>query len=381
MRMNVIPAKLPAMPAQPSRVVVITGGSSGIGRCTARVFARHGWRVGLIARGKAGLAAAAQDVHLAGSISAVAVADVTDSAALEQAAQAITASLGPIDAWINAAGNGVYGRLLDIPEEEYRRVTDVTYMGTVNGTRVALRRMLPQDRGTIINVCSGVAFHGLPLMTSYVGAKAAVRGFGQSMRAELRLSKSRVHVGTVFPPAVNTPFFSHSPSYMGFPSRPVPPVYQPEVVARALYLAATGRYREMTISSIVLAFSLVSRLSPNLAGWLTERLRFDQMLSRDPAAIDAEEYSLFSPPLRMFGVHGPFGHRARGWSAQVWLREVFHRLSIWELLNRRSVGQAQERAQDMKSAVPLPPVPGCTMPDPAPGGSGAPAGAASNSHR
>ena len=363
----------------PARVVVITGGSSGIGRCTARVFARHGWKVGLIARGTAGLAAAAEDVRLAGAIGAVAVADVADSAALERAAESLVAALGPFDAWINAAGNGVYGRLLDVPEDEYRRVTDVTYMGTVNGTRTALRRMMPRDHGTIVNVCSGIAFHGLPLMTSYVGAKAAVRGFGQSVRAELKLSRSRVHVGTVFPPAVNTPFFSHSPSYMGFPSRPVPPVYQPEIVAQALYMAATGRHREMTVSSIVLAFSLVSRLSPTLAAWLTERLRFDALLSRDPAALDAEEHTLFTPPLRIFGVHGPFGHRARRWSAQVWLRGNCQKLG--DLLFSRGMAQVGRPLPDAPPAPRSRPAPAGTAPDPARAGSDAPAAAASDSGR
>jgi len=376
--MNVILAEFPAVSATvssnasggipPGRVVVITGGSSGIGRCTARLFAQHGWKVGLIARGTAGLAATAQDVRKTGATVAAAAADVTDSAALEQACDTITAALGPIDTWINAAGNGVYGKLLDVPEEEFRRVTDVTYMGTVNGTRTALRRMVPRDRGTIINVCSGVAFHGLPFMTSYAGAKAAVRGFGQSVRIELRQANSQVQVSTVFPPAVNTPFFSHSPSYMGFPSRPVPPVYQPEVVAQALYLVATGRYREMTISSVVLAFSLVSRLSPGLAAWLMEQLRLDAMLSRDPAAVEAEEHTLFAPAKRVFGVHGPFGDRARSWSAQVWLHRAWH-----AVFNRSSIRLRKaplSRPEPFESAV-----------DPAPAGSDAPVAAASGSSR
>ncbi len=349
------------------RVVVITGGSSGIGRCTARLFARRGWDVGLIARGADGLAAAAADVRAAGGLAVAAAADVADGEALERAAQTITASLGPVDVWINAAGNGVYGRLLDIPDAEYRRVTEVTYMGTVNGTRSALRCMMPRGRGVIVNVCSGIAFNGLPLMTSYVGAKAAVRGFGQSVRGELRLARSRVRLCTVFPPAVNTPFFSHAPSYMGFPSRPVPPVYQPEVVAQALYLAADGRQREMTVSSVVTAFALVSRLSPALAAWLTERLRFDALLSRDPAAAEAEEPCLFAPPRRVFGVHGPFGRRARGWSAQVWLH-----------------GACRALGGVLRPARPAPrsrPRPACASPDPAPAGSGPPPGTASDRPR
>jgi short-subunit dehydrogenase len=368
-----VSSPIPATP-HPRRVVMITGGSSGIGRCTARVFARRGWNVGLIARGAAGLAAAAEDVRLEGSVSAVAVADVADNAALERAAEQIVAALGPPDAWINAAGNGVYGRLLDVPEDEYRRVTDVTYMGTVNGTRTALRRMLPRDHGTIINVCSGVAFHGLPLMTSYAGAKAAVRGFSQSVRVELKLAKSRVHVCTVFPPAVNTPFFSHAPSHMGFPSRPVPPVYQPEIVAQALYLAATGRRREMTISSIVAVFALVSRVSPSLAAFLTEQLQFEKMLSRDPAANACEEPSLFAPPGRVLGVHGPFGSRARGWSAQVWLLGACQTLFRHGSLFRRAAAAAPPAPRLLSE-------PARAARDPAPGGSDVQGGVASGTSR
>ena len=363
--MNEIVSQSPRSLAEDCRpVAVITGGSSGIGRCTARLFARRGWKVGLIARSAAGLAACAEDVRAAGAACAMAVGDVADSTALAEAAARIEAELGPIDVWVNAAGNGVYGRLLDVPEEEFRRVTDVTYMGTVNGTRIALRRMLPRDRGSIVNVCSGVAFHGLPLMTSYSGAKAAVRGFSQSVRVELRLADSAVHLCTVFPPAVNTPFFSHAPSHMGFPSRPVPPVYQPEIVAQAIYLAATGRRREMTISSIVTAFAMISRLSPSLAAWLTERLRVDAMLSRDPAASACEEPSLFAPPGRVLGVHGPFGNRARRWSAQVWL------LGVWQALFSRPAGSA-------RPATVSPPAPGHAAPDPAHADSEAPAAAAS----
>ncbi len=347
-------------------VVVITGGSSGIGRCTAELFARRGWNVGLIARGGDGLSQTAGDVAKAGGVSATANADVSDGDALEQAAAQLTDRLGGVDVWINAAGNGVYGSLLDVPDAEFRRVTEVTYMGTVNGTRCALRHMLPGNRGTIVNVCSGIAFCGLPLMTSYAGAKAAVRGFSQSVRAELRLSRSRVHVCTVFPPAVNTPFFSHAPSYMGAPSRPLPPVYQPEIVAQALYLAATGRRREMTVSSTVLAFALVSRLSPSLAAWLTEQVRFETMLSRDAAASQSEEPSLFGPPQRVHGVRGPFG--ARGWSAHVWLlgvaRSLFSGVAEWP-----------------RPAPPSLPGPGHAAPGPAQAGSDGSAGIASNTAR
>lgn len=301
------------------RVVVITGGSSGIGRCTAALFAQRGWRVGLIARGKQGLDAASRDVEAAGARAATAEADVTDSKALAAAADAIVNALGPIDAWINCAGNGVYGRLEDVSEREFRRVTDVTYHGTVTGTRLALSHMRKRGQGNIVNVCSGIAFHGLPLMSSYAGAKAAVRAFGQAIRGELRLERSPVRITTVFPPAVNTPFFSHAVSHMGWPARPARPLYQPEVVALGIWQAMVSGRAEMNISGTVATFSLATRLAPRLMGWCVGQMGFERQLTRDPGACALQEPTLFEPSQRVFTVHGPFGRRARGWSAQLWL--------------------------------------------------------------
>lgn len=308
----------------PSGVVIITGGSSGIGRCTASVFARAGWRVGLIARSAAGLADAAEEVGAFGGMVAMAVADVTDSAALETAASRLEDGLGPMTVWINAAGNGVYGRFVDVPEREFRQVTEVTYLGTVNGTRVALSRMRPRDRGTIVNVCSGVVFHGLPLMTSYSGAKAAVRAFGQALRVELAFEHSRVRVSTVFPPAVNTPFFAHAITHMGWPARPVPPVYQPDVIARAIFLAARAGRPEMTISGTVAAFAVLSRIAPVWTGLVIRRLGVDGQRGAETA--DAVP-TVFAPSKEASGAYGTFGRHARRWSLQVTLRRFFFRLS------------------------------------------------------
>ena len=310
-----------------SQVVIITGGSSGLGRCTAAIFARHGWRVGLIARGAGGLAAAAADVVAAGGVPAVAVADVMDSAGLAAAAASIEQALGPADVWINAAGNGVYGRFIDVPEAEFRQVTEVTYLGTVNGTRVALSLMRPRGCGTIVNVCSGVVFHGLPLMTSYSGAKAAVRAFGQALRIELAFERSRLRVSTVFPPAVNTPFFNHAISHMGWPARPVPPVYQPDVVARGIYMAAMTGRPEMTISGTVAAFALLSRIAPVLTGAVIRRLGVDGHLTRDAAADHGASPTVFAPSDEPSAVHGAFGQRARRWSSQMGLRRLYVRLA------------------------------------------------------
>jgi short-subunit dehydrogenase len=309
------------------QVVIITGGSSGLGRCTAAIFARQGWRVGLIARGAAGLAAAAADVDAAGGMAAIAIADVRDSAGLAAAAAAIEQALGPVTVWINAAGNGVYGRFTDVPEAEFRQVTEVTYLGTVNGTRTALALMRPRGDGTIVNVCSGVVFHGLPLMTSYSGAKAAVRAFGQALRIELAFERSRLRVSTVFPPAVNTPFFRHAISHMGWPARPVPPVYQPDVVARGIYMAAMTGRPEMTISGTVACFALLSRVAPVLTGAVIRRLGVEGHLTRDAALDQGTAPTVFAPSDEPSAVHGVFGRRARRWSVQMVLRRLCGRLA------------------------------------------------------
>lgn len=305
------------------RVVIITGGSSGIGRCTAALFARRGWKVGLIARGKEGLAASRRDIEAAGGCAATAQAEVTDGPALARAADAIVAELGPVDVWINCAGNGVYGRFDDVPQREFQRVTDVTYHGAVNGTRVALANMRPRDTGNIVNVCSAIAFHGLPLMSSYAGAKAAVRAFGQAVQGELRLERSRIRISTVFPPAVNTPFFSHAVSHMGWPARPAWPVYQPEVVAQGIWQAVISGRREMTISGTAAAFSLANRISPGLIAWCMSRFGIERQLTRDPDTCRLQEPTLFAVSQRLFDVHGPFGKGARKHSMHLFAERQF----------------------------------------------------------
>ena len=275
--------------------------------------------MGLIARGWAGLQAAAANVEAEGGKAAFAAADVTCSASLAQAAAAIIAELGTPDVWINCAGNGIYGRFTSVPEIEFNHVTAVTYGGTVNGCRIALDLMRPRGRGTIVNVCSAVAYHGMPLMASYAGAKAAVRGFGQSVRAELRIERSAIRLCAVFPPAVNTPFFSHAKSYMGWPARPAPPVYQPEVVAAGIYLAAQSGAAETVISGTVAIFAFVNRVSPQLIAWAMTKLGFEGQLTRDAEASRLEEPTLFVPSPEASPVHGPFSQQARRRSLHLWL--------------------------------------------------------------
>jgi NAD(P)-dependent dehydrogenase (short-subunit alcohol dehydrogenase family) len=318
----------------PHKTVIITGGSSGIGRCTAALLAGQGWRVGIIARGRAGLADVAAELQAGGGMVAVAVGDVTSRSALGLAAGEIVKMLGLPDVWINCAGNGVYGRFGSVPEDEFDRVTAVTYTGTVNGCRVALGLMRPGGAGTIVNVCSAIAFHGMPLMTSYAGAKAAVRGFAQSWRAELRMERSAIRVCTVFPPAVNTPFFSHAISHLGWPARPARPVYQPEVVARALLLAAQRAPGEMVVSGTAALFSFASRFSPGLIAYTMTRLGFEGQLTRDAGAARVEAPTLFAPSAEAYPVHGPFGRYARRHSVQQWLSRL-----TWVLYRRSGAGR------------------------------------------
>jgi short-subunit dehydrogenase len=308
-------------------VVVITGASSGIGRCAAALFARQGWRVGLVARGEAGLQAASGDVEDQGAMAATARADVIDLDALEEAATCIERALGPMDVWVNCAGNATFGRFLDTPAAEFQRVTDVTYLGTVNGTRVALRRMLPRDRGRIVNVCSGVAFRGMPLLSSYSGAKHAVRGFSQSVRAELAQDGSRVRLTTIFPPAVNTPFCDHAVSHMGRPGRPMAPVYQPEIVAEAILVAAVTGAREMPVSFTTVLFSLCTRLVPRLVDRAIHRLGYARQLADAATLATPRATTLFAASDCVSPVRGRFDAEARSRSLHVLILRVFAQFS------------------------------------------------------
>ena len=347
-----------------AQVVIITGGSSGIGRCTAALFARRGWKVGLIARGAEGLAASLRDVEAFGGSAAIAQADVADSSALAEAADAIVTALGPMDVWINCAGNGVYGRFIDVPEREFERVTEVTYHGAVNGTRVALAAMRPRDAGSIVNVCSAIAFHGLPLMSSYAGAKAAVRAFGQAVQGELRLERSRIKISTVFPPAVNTPFFSHAVSHMGWPARPAWPVYQPEVIAQGIWQAIESGRPEMTISGTAATFSLATRIAPSVIAWCMSRFGIERQLSRDSEACRLQEPTLFAPARRVFDVRGPFNKGARARSMHLLLEK--------QLTTLRKVFKLGWTARALPSNARLQPTHVRPKPDREPGGSAEP---------
>jgi NAD(P)-dependent dehydrogenase (short-subunit alcohol dehydrogenase family) len=237
-----------------SQTVVVTGASAGVGRATAVAFASRGDRVGLLARGSAGLAGALAEVERAGGTGLAVETDVADHEAVEQAAATVEAQLGPIDVWVNNAMATVFAPFHEITAEEYRRSTEVTYLGTVYGTMAALRRMRARGAGTIVQVGSALAYRGIPLQSPYCGAKHAIQGFTEAVRCELLHDESPVHVTMVQMPALNTPQFGWSRNKMRKRPQPVPPIFQPEVAARAIVWASQHRRKEVYVGrSTVLA--------------------------------------------------------------------------------------------------------------------------------
>src|SRR5215211_1732927 len=250
-----------------TETVVVTGASAGIGRAIVRRFARDGASVGLIGRNEAGLEGARRDVEAGGGRAAVAALDVAEAAAVESAAETIEKELGPIDVWVNNAMTTVFAFFDDIEADEYGRATEVTYLGTVWGTKSALRRMLPRDSGTIVQVGSALAYRGIPLQAPYCGAKHAIKGFTESVRTELRNRGSRVHLTMVQLPGLNTPQFDHCRSTLPKHPMPVAPVFQPEVAADAVHWACHHRRREVYVGLPAVYTILGNKLAP----WLAER--------------------------------------------------------------------------------------------------------------
>jgi NAD(P)-dependent dehydrogenase (short-subunit alcohol dehydrogenase family) len=301
-------------------VVAVTGASGGVGRAIAREFAKHGAAVGLIARGRAGLDAAAQEVSELGGTPYAHAADVAEFDQVQGAATAIEERLGPIDIWINNAMTTVFAFLDEIEPREYERATRVTYLGAVWGTKVALERMLPRDRGTIVQVGSALAYRGIPLQAPYCGAKHAMKAMFESLRCELRNRGSQVHVTMVQLPGMNTPQFDHCLSKMPRHPMPVPPIFEPEVAARAIYWAAHHRRRELYVGFPTVYTIIGNKLAPWLAERYLAKTAVDGQQTKEPFDGTATA-NLFDPTDddRDEGAHGGFDDQAHRRSGQAWL--------------------------------------------------------------
>jgi NAD(P)-dependent dehydrogenase (short-subunit alcohol dehydrogenase family) len=303
--------------------VAITGASAGIGRAAARLFAQRGDRVGLIARGTAGLEGAARDVQRAGGRALAVPADVADFAQVDAAAQQIEDAFGPIDVWVNVAFTSVFAPFAEITPEEFRRVTEVSYLGFVHGTMAALARMRPRDRGTIVQVGSALGERSIPLQSAYCGAKHAINGFTSSLRCELLHDKSGVHVTVVQMPAVNTPQFSWVRSKLPRHPQPVPPIYQPEVAARGVvYAADHPRRRQYFVGGTTAATILANRMAPALLDRYLARTGYksQQTSSRESPHQPQNLWEpVDNPPGEDYGAHGEFDDRSHARSAQLFL--------------------------------------------------------------
>ena len=305
---------------QRPEVVVITGASGGIGRATVQEFARHGAHIGLIARGEAGLQGAKDDVERLGGKAIMLPTDVADPQAVEAAAEKVEEAFGPIDTWVNVAFTSVFSPFLEITPDEYKRVTEVAYLGFVYSTQAALKRMKPRDRGTIVQVGSALAYRGIPLQSAYCGAKHAIQGFTESVRCELYHDKSNVKIVMAQMPAVNTPQFTWVVNKLPHKAQPVPPIYQPEVAAQAVYWFAHHPYkREMYVGGSTAIVVTGNKFFPGLGDHYLGRTGFKSQ-QYDGAPDPNQPTNLWEPADKDkdYGAHGAFDSRSTDKSYELW---------------------------------------------------------------
>jgi short-subunit dehydrogenase len=303
-----------------SRVVVVTGASAGVGRATVRAFAREGAHVGLIARDTEGLHTAAREADQLGGKGFAAAADVADADQVESAAGRIESELGPIDVWVNNAMTTVFGRVADVTPAEFKRATEVTYLGTVYGTMAALRRMLPRNAGRIIQVGSALVYRSIPLQAAYCGAKHAIAGFTDSLRTELIHDRKKIYLTMVQLPAMNTPQFTWCRSKMPRHPQPVPPIFQPELAAEKIVWASHHQRREVFVGAPTMIAIETNKIAPALADYYLGKTGFDSQQTQEPVEEDRPD-NLFEPVPGDFGAHGIFGQQALHSPAATWMAE------------------------------------------------------------
>lgn len=304
------------MPETKPKVVIITGASAGVGRATAREFAKKGAHIGLLARGLDGLEAARKEVELLGGRALVLVTDVSDANQVEEAAAKTEEAFGPIDIWVNNAMVSVFSPIKDMTPDEFKRVTEVTYLGYVYGTLSALKRMLPRDNGVIVQVGSALAYRSIPLQSAYCAAKHAISGFTESLRSELLHDQSKVKVTEVYLPAVNTPQFRWSKSRMPRKPQPVPPIFQPEMTAKAIVWTSEHPRRELKVGWPTVKAALSDKIAPGFADWYLAKRGYDSQQTQEPVELNRRD-NLWSPVPGDYGARGEFSDRAKSVSLQL----------------------------------------------------------------
>jgi short-subunit dehydrogenase len=302
---------------QTPEVVVITGASAGVGRAAVREFAKRGAKLGLIARDLDGLEAAREEVELLGGEAIVLPLDVADADAIEDAAARVEDAFGPIDVWVNNAMVSVFSPIKEMRAAEFERVTEVTYLGYVYGTLAALKRMRPRDRGTIVQVGSALAYRAIPLQSAYCAAKHAIKGFTESLWTELIHDGSKVHVTMVQMPALNTPQFDWEKSRLAHKAQPVPPIFEPEVAAEAIYWAAHHKRRELYVGGPTVKAIFGERILPRLLDHYLARFGYTAQETDEPRDPKAPN-NLWRPVEGDHGAHGRFDARSKSYSLQLW---------------------------------------------------------------
>ena len=301
-----------------NKVIVITGATGGVGRVTAWAFAKQGAKIALIAREPHQLNATAEEVKKLGGIPLTILIDVSDAHAIENAAEEIENKLGPIDVWINNAMNSVFASFKDITAEEFKRVTDVTYLGQVYGTMSALKRMMPRNEGSIILVGSALAYRGIPLQSPYCGAKHGIQGFYDSLRCELLHQKSKIRISMIQLPAMNTTQFGWVLSRLPNKPRPMGKVYQPEVAAKAILFAAAHNRRSVWVGFPTYKAIIGNKIAPWYADWILSRTGFDGQQTDEPVEPDRKN-NVWQPVPEDRGPYGTFKNIAKSYSFMLWL--------------------------------------------------------------
>lgn len=289
---------------------VVTGGSAGVGRAIALHFAQQGWNVAVLARGRPGVESACREIEARGISALPLIADVGDAEAVFTAADAVIEAFGTINVWVNNAMATVYGRIRDLSPAEFQRVTEVTYLGQVHGTLAALHHMQPRNSGTIVQVGSALAYRSIPLQSAYCAAKAAVRGFTDSLRSELIHENSAVRLTMVQLPAVNTPQFDWARNHLPHRLQPVPPIYQPETIAAAIFQAAQTAPRELWLGKSTLQAILGTMAAPALLDRMMATRAWAGQMTPEPAG-ENRDGNLFTPVTTDPGAHGRFDSRSR----------------------------------------------------------------------